>query len=59
MYRNNKEKIKSKYKLKWLENRIVNISSTEIRQRIKNNLPINFMVTDKVNDYILKKKLYI
>ena len=59
MHRNVKNKIKSKYKLKWLENRIINISSSEIRERIKNNLPINFMVTEKVNSYIQKKKLYI
>src|SRR4030042_500801 len=58
MFRNNSKKINSKYKIKWLENRIINISSTEIRDRIKNKLSINFLVTDKVNKYILKNKLY-
>jgi nicotinate-nucleotide adenylyltransferase len=59
MYRKSSKVIKSKYKLKWLQNRIINISSSEIRERIKNNLPINFMVSEKVNNFILKKKLYI
>ncbi len=58
MFRNNSKKNNSKFKIKWLENRIINISSTEIRDRIKNNLPINFLVTDNVNKYILKNKLY-
>ena len=59
LHRNSKERIKSRYKLKWFENRIISISSSEIRERIKKKLPINFMVTEKVNKYILKKKLYI
>ncbi len=59
MNRNNIKKIKTEYNIKWLENRIINISSSEIRKRIKNNLPINFLVTDKVKDFIYKKKLYI
>ena len=58
LHRNSKKSIKSKYRLKWFENHIINISSSEIRERIKKKLPINFMVTDKVNKYILKKKLY-
>ena len=59
MNRNNIKKIKNKYNIKWLENRIINISSSEIRKRIKNKLPINFLVTDKVKKFIYKKKLYV
>lgn len=58
LYRNNSKKIKSRFRLKWVKNRIINISSTEIRDRIKKNLTINYLVTDQVNQYILKNKLY-
>lgn len=36
----------------------IDISSTDIRERVKNNMPINFLVPDSVKDYILKNKLY-
>jgi nicotinate-nucleotide adenylyltransferase len=58
MFRNNSKKNNSRYKIQWLENRIINISSTEIRDRINNNLPIKYLVTDNVNKYILKNKVY-
>lgn len=35
------------------------ISSTEIRKRIKQNRPINYFITDSVKGYIDKKDLYI
>jgi nicotinate-nucleotide adenylyltransferase len=57
----NKNKTKTyrpKLKIKLLENRLIEISSTEIRSRIKNKLPIDFLVTDKVKEYIIKNKLY-
>ena len=36
----------------------IEISSTEIRERVKNNLPIDFLVPDKVKEYILTNGLY-
>ena len=47
-----------KYRLTNVKNRIIDISSTLIRERIKNKLPIDFMVTEKVKKFISKKKLY-
>jgi len=37
---------------------VIEISSTEIRKRIKNGLPINYLVADKVKEYIYKFNLY-
>jgi len=37
---------------------ITNISSSEIRKRIKNNESIDFLVPEKVKKYIERKKLY-
>jgi len=34
------------------------ISSTDIRQRIKNGRPVNYLVPEGVNNYILKHELY-
>lgn len=36
----------------------IEISSSEIRQRIANNLPIDFLVPTKIKEYIYKFKLY-
>ncbi len=36
----------------------VEVSSSEIRQRIANNLPVDFLVPPKVKDYIYKFNLY-
>lgn len=36
----------------------IEISGTEIRRRVKNNLPINNLVPDKVKEYIYKNNLY-
>ena len=36
----------------------IEISSTEIRERVKNNLPIDFLVPDKVKEYIFENGLY-
>jgi nicotinate-nucleotide adenylyltransferase len=36
----------------------IQISGSVIRRRASENLPINFMVPEKVQDYILKNKLY-
>ncbi|MBU4017091.1 hypothetical protein KKF69_06500, partial [Patescibacteria group bacterium] len=37
---------------------LTNISSTNIRQRVKNNEPITYMVPKKVEEYIKANKLY-
>jgi nicotinate-nucleotide adenylyltransferase len=37
---------------------LTNISSTRIRQRIKSELPIHFLVPETVEDYISKHQLY-
>lgn len=41
-----------------LETPTIEISSSEIRQRVKNNLPINFFVPEKVKEYIFENGLY-
>lgn len=38
---------------------LIDISSTEIRERIKNNLPINYFVTENVMKYLLINKMYV
>jgi len=38
---------------------VIEISSTAIRKRIKECLPVNFLVPGNVLDYINKKKLYM
>jgi nicotinate-nucleotide adenylyltransferase len=38
---------------------LTNISSTAIRDRVKNNLPIDFLVVPKVEEYIRKHQLYV
>jgi nicotinate-nucleotide adenylyltransferase len=45
-------------KINFFENRIIEISSTEIRGRIRNNLSVNYMVNDRVRKYIIKHNLY-
>ncbi len=56
--RNHKDEIKTDYNIKFVNNRIIDISSTEIRERIKNNLTLDFFLKDTVIKYIFKKKLY-
>jgi nicotinate-nucleotide adenylyltransferase len=55
----NKNKIKKpKIRINYLNNRVVEMSSTEIRNRVKNKLNIDFMVTNEVKKYIIKNKLF-
>ncbi len=42
----------------FVETPTIEISSSEIRNRIANNLPIDFLVPRKVKEYIYKHKLY-
>lgn len=43
----------------FIETPVIEISSTEIRERVKNNLPIDFFVTEKAKEYIYQNNLYI
>ena len=45
-------------KIHTLEMPILEISSTEIRRRVKNNLPIKYMLPESVERYIKRNKLY-
>jgi nicotinate-nucleotide adenylyltransferase len=42
----------------FVQTRGIEISATDIRERVKHGLPINFLVPPKVMDYIYKYKLY-
>ena len=37
---------------------VIEVSSSEIRKRVSDNLPINFLVPDKIKKYIYKNNLY-
>jgi len=44
-----------------LQNRdliLSNVSSTAIRERVKKNLSVDFLVPKKIEEYIKKNKLY-
>jgi nicotinate-nucleotide adenylyltransferase len=58
LYRNNNKEIKTKYNIKLVKNRIIQVSSTEIRTRINNGLNIDFMVPNNIKKYIKNHKLY-
>jgi nicotinate-nucleotide adenylyltransferase len=40
------------------DTRIIEISSSDIRERVKYNLSIEYLVPDKVKEYIYKNNLY-
>ncbi len=42
----------------YLDSPNIDINATDIRERIKNNRPINFLVTEKVKQYIYSNHLY-
>jgi nicotinate-nucleotide adenylyltransferase len=42
----------------FVQTRGIEISATDIRERVKHGLPINYLVPPKVMDYIYKHKLY-
>jgi nicotinate-nucleotide adenylyltransferase len=43
----------------FVETRGIEISATNIRERVRNGLPINFLVPPDVMEYIYKQKLYV
>jgi nicotinate-nucleotide adenylyltransferase len=43
----------------FVQTRGIEISATDLRERVKNGLPINFLVPPKVMEYINNHKLYI
>ena len=42
----------------FVQTRGIEISATDIRERVKHNLPIHFLVPQKVKEYIYEQKLY-
>jgi len=44
--------------LKILNSRIIEISSTEIREKIKNGKPVDFLIPKEILNYIRKHNLY-
>lgn len=46
------------FDIRYVNNRVIQLSSTEIRDRIKKNKPIDFMVPNNVKEYIMKYSLY-
>lgn len=52
--------IKNKYynAADFIDTPLIEISSSEIRERVKNSLPIDFLVPQKVKEYILTNNLY-
>lgn len=42
----------------FVQTRGIEISATDLRERVKNDLPINFLVPPKVKEYIFNNKLY-
>lgn len=43
----------------FVQTRGIEISATDIRERVKNGMPINFLVPPAVMEYIYKQKLYV
>lgn len=43
----------------FVDSPMIEINSTEIRERVRNNLSIDFLVHPKIKNYIIEKKLYI
>jgi nicotinate-nucleotide adenylyltransferase len=42
----------------FVQTRGIEISATDIRERVKKGMPINFLVPEKVKEYIYKNNLY-
>jgi nicotinate-nucleotide adenylyltransferase len=55
---NKEEKNRFYNKAFFVNTPVIEISSTEIRKRVKENLPVNFFIPEPVKEYIIKHKLY-
>ena len=42
----------------FVDNPTIEVNSTEIRDRVRKNMSIDFLVRPKTKEYIVKKKLY-
>ncbi|RPJ05096.1 MAG: nicotinate (nicotinamide) nucleotide adenylyltransferase [Spirochaetaceae bacterium] len=56
--RNSSTPVLCNFPHRYLENKIFDLSSSEIRSRVRNNLPVRFLVPDKVYESIKKHNLY-
>lgn len=45
-------------KAEFVQTRGIEVSATDIRERVKHGQPINYLVTEEVKDYIYKHNLY-
>lgn len=59
VFKRTKKKQKYQEGLKTLNSRIIEISSTEIRDKIKKGEPVDYLLPERVLNYIKKHKLYI
>ncbi len=55
---NTMEIVNSSDKFIFVENPTIEVNSTEIRERVRKNMSIDFLVQHKIKDYIVQKKLY-
>ena len=56
--RNSEECIKSDYPDFYIKNKMLPISSTEIRERVRKGMPIRYLVPDKVREIIEQRNFY-
>ncbi len=54
-----KERLKSSFKHIYIDNKIIPISSSEIRNRIVNGLPVSYLLPFGVLKYIKDNNLYV
>lgn len=54
----NRKLIKMAKDVKFANNPLIEISSSEIRKNIRNNKSIKYLIPGKVEEYIIKKELY-
>lgn len=57
-WRHKEEKDKYYFMAEIINTPLIDISATNIRERVKNNLPVNYLVPDKVLEYIYSLNLY-